>query len=153
MGLVADSLDMLADSIVYGLALVAVGGKESRKKRIAGAAGFFQLSLAILGFVEVIRRFLGFGEVPEFRTMIIVSLLALIGNATCLYLLQKCESREVHMKASMIFTSTDVIVNIGVILAGVLVFVTGSKLPDLTVGTIVFILVGIGAYRIFQLSK
>ncbi|KKX49171.1 hypothetical protein L950_0216910 [Sphingobacterium sp. IITKGP-BTPF85] len=32
MGLVADSLDMLADSIVYGLALFAVGGSMIRKK-------------------------------------------------------------------------------------------------------------------------
>ncbi len=32
MGLVADSLDMLADSIVYGLALFAVGGTMTRKK-------------------------------------------------------------------------------------------------------------------------
>lgn len=153
MGLVADSLDMLADSIVYGLALVAVGGKESQKKKIAAAAGFFQLSLAVLGFMEVFRRFLGYGETPDFKVMIIISLLALAGNAASLYLLQKSESREVHMKASMIFTSTDVIVNMGVILAGVLVFLTSSNLPDLAVGTIVFILVGFGSYRILQLSR
>jgi Co/Zn/Cd efflux system component len=153
MGLVADSLDMLADSIVYGLALVAVGGKESQKKKIAAAAGFFQLSLAVLGFMEVFRRFLGYGETPDFKVRIIISLLALAGNAASLYLLQKSESREVHMKASMIFTSTDVIVNVGVILAGVLVFLTASNLPDLAVGTIVFILVGFGSYRILQLSR
>jgi Co/Zn/Cd efflux system component len=39
MGLVADSLDMLADSIVYGLALFAVGGMMTRKKNIAKSAG------------------------------------------------------------------------------------------------------------------
>ena len=59
MGLVADSLDMLADSIVYALSLFAVGGTVSRKKEIAGAAGYFQLVLAVLGFAEVIRRFWG----------------------------------------------------------------------------------------------
>ena len=153
MGLIADSLDMLADSIVYGLSLYAVGGSTARKKNIAGAAGLFQLALAVLGFAEVVRRFLGHGETPDFEIMIIISLLALVGNATCLYLLQKSESSEAHMKASMIFTSTDVIVNLGVIIAGVLVYWTGSKLPDLTVGTIVFILVGIGAYRILKLSR
>jgi Co/Zn/Cd efflux system component len=57
------------------------------------------------------------------------------------------------MQASMIFTSTDVIVNLGVIAAGVIVYLTASKLPDLAIGTIVFILVGRGAYRILQLSK
>ncbi len=34
MGLVADSLDMLADGIVYGLALIAVGGTISLKKTL-----------------------------------------------------------------------------------------------------------------------
>ena len=153
MGLVADSLDMLADSIVYGLSLFAVGGTVARKKNIAGVAGYFQITLAVLGFVEVVRRFLGHGESPDFHAMIVISLLALAGNASCLYLLQKSKSREAHMQASMIFTSTDVIVNCGVIAAGVLVYLTGSKIPDLIVGTLVFILVGRGAYRILQLSK
>lgn len=153
MGLVADSLDMLADSIVYGLSLYAVGGTVSRKKAIAKAAGYFQLALAILGFAEVIRRFVGYGETPDFHLMIIISIIALAGNAICLYLLQKSESQEAHMKASMIFTSTDVIVNLGVIVAGAIVYLTDSKLPDLIVGAIVFALVGRGAYKILQLSK
>ncbi|OPY73017.1 MAG: zinc transporter ZitB [Syntrophorhabdus sp. PtaU1.Bin058] len=153
MGLVADSLDMLADSIVYGLSLFAVGGTAVRKKKIAGAAGYFQLALAVLGFAEVIRRFLGYGETPDFYTMIVISTLALAGNATCLYLLQRSKSREVHMQASMIFTSMDVIVNFGVIVAGICVYLTGSKMPDLIVGTIVFILVGRGAFRILRLSR
>ncbi len=153
MGLVGDSLDMLADSIVYGLSLFAVGGTISRKKNIARAAGYFQLGLAVLGFAEVIRRFVGHGEIPDFHLMIIISLLALAGNAICLYLLQKSKSQEAHMQASMIFTSNDVIVNLGVIVAGVIVYLTASNIPDLTVGTIVFVLVGRGAYRILQISK
>jgi Co/Zn/Cd efflux system component len=153
MGLVADSLDMLADSIVYGLALFAVGGTITRKKNIAKSAGYFQLTLAILGFVEVIRRFVGLEAIPEFQTMIIISILALIGNSLCLYLLQKSKSKEAHMQASMIFTSNDVIVNIGVIAAGGLVYLTNSKYPDLIIGTIVFFLVGQGAFKILKLSK
>jgi len=153
MGLVADSLDMLADSIVYALSLFAVGGTVSRKKNIAGAAGYFQLLLALLGFAEVIRRFAGYGETPNFYLMIIISLLALAGNMICLFLLQKSKSQEAHMQASMIFTSNDVIVNLGVIVAGVAVYLTASKMPDLIVGTIVFMLVGKGAYRILQLSR
>ena len=153
MGLVGDSLDMLADSIVYALSLFAVGGTVARKKRIAGAAGYFQLALAVLGFAEVIRRFVVHGETPDFQLMIIISLLALVGNAICLYLLQKSKSQEAHMQASMIFTSNDVIVNLGVIVAGIIVYLTASNLPDLIVGTIVFVLVGRGAYRILQLSK
>lgn len=129
MGLVADSLDMLADSIVYGLALFAVGGTMTRKKNIAKSAGYFQLTLAVFGFIEVIRRFIGTDAIPAFQTMIIISILALIGNGLCLYLLQKSKSKEAHLQASMIFTSNDVIVNLGVIVAGGLVYLTNSIYP------------------------
>jgi Co/Zn/Cd efflux system component len=153
MGLVADSLDMLADAIVYGLSIYAVGHSVARKKQVAKIGGYLQLVLAILGFAEVIKRFLGFEEIPVFQTMVLVSALALIGNAICLYLLQKSKSQEAHMQASMIFTSNDVIVNLGVILAGILVFFTSSKYPDLIIGVIVFGLVGKGAFRILKLAK
>lgn len=153
MGLVADSLDMLADSIVYGLSLFAVGSTIAFKKRIAKASGYFQIILAVLGFIEVIRRFVGIDTLPSFETMIVVSTFALVGNGTCLYLLQKSKSQEAHMKASMIFTSNDVIINIGVITAGILVHLLDSNKPDLIIGAIVFVLVIQGAFRILKLGK
>jgi Co/Zn/Cd efflux system component len=154
MGLVADSLDMLADSFVYGISLFAVGGTLTRKKRIAKLAGYFQITLAIIGFVEVLRRFFEDEKLPNFSTMIIVSFFALVANGICLYILQKSKSKkEAHMKASMIFTSNDVIINLGVIIAGLLVNWLGSSKPDLIVGTIVFVLVIQGAFRILKLSK
>jgi len=153
MGLVADSLDMLADSFVYGISLFAVGGTLTRKKRIAKLAGYFQITLAIIGFVEVLRRFFGDEKLPNFSTMIIVSIFALIANGICLYILQKSKDKEeAHMKASMIFTSNDIIINLGVLSAGVLVNWLGSSKPDLIIGTIVFILVIQGAFRILKLS-
>lgn len=154
MGLVADSLDMLADSFVYGISLFAVGGTLIRKKRIAKIAGYFQITLAIIGFAEVLRRFFGAEKLPDFTTMIFVSILALIANGICLYLLQKSKSKEeAHMKASMIFTSNDVIINLGVITAGLLVNWLNSNKPDLIIGTIVFVLVIQGAVRILKLGK
>jgi len=154
MGLVADSLDMLADSFVYAISLFAVGGTLIRKKRIAKIAGYFQITLAIIGFLEVLRRFFGAEKLPDFSTMIIVSIFALIANGICLYILQKSKSKEeAHMKASMIFTSNDVIINVGVIFAGVLVHWLSSNKPDLIIGTIVFALVIQGAFRILKLGK
>ncbi|OCW92336.1 cobalt-zinc-cadmium resistance protein [Macellibacteroides sp. HH-ZS] len=153
MGLVADSLDMLADSFVYGLSLWAVGSTVTRKKKVARWSGYFQLTLALLGIIEVVRRFIGSEAMPDYRIMIGVSILALIANGVCLYLLQKSKSNEAHMKASMIFTSNDVIINSGVILAGVLVLLTQSKYPDLVIGSIVFLIVVRGAIRILKLGN
>jgi len=153
MGLVADSLDMLADALVYSLSLFAVGGSMLKKKRVAKLSGYFQLILAIAGVIEIIRRFLGHVEFPDFRVMIVISFFALIANGICLYLLQKSKSQEAHMKASMIFTSNDVVINVGVIIAGILVFLFESKIPDLIIGTLVFIIVSRGAFTILKLSK
>ncbi|MDX1591771.1 MAG: cation transporter [Balneolaceae bacterium] len=153
MGLVADSLDMLADAFVYGISLLAVGGSLFRKKRVARIAGYFQLTLAILGFAEVIRRFMVVEELPDFSTMIVVSIFALIANVICLLLLQRSKSREAHMRASMIFTSNDVIINSGVILAGLSVNWLQSGYPDLIIGAIVFVIVMQGAFRILKLGK
>ena len=154
MGLVADSLDMLADAFIYGISLFAISGTIFRKKRIARVAGYFQITLAAIGFVEVLRRFIGEEKLPDFSMMVIVSIFALIANGICLYLLQKSKGKEdAHMKASMIFTSNDVIINLGVIAAGFLVNWLNSNKPDLIIGTIVFILVIQGAIRILKLGK
>lgn len=153
MGLLADSLDMMADGIVYGLALFAVGGTVARKKNIAKTSGFFQMTLAVLGFVEVVRRFTGGEEIPLFAVMIVISALALVGNATSLIVLQRSRSRDAHIRASVICTSNDVIANTGVIVAGVLVHFTGSQYPDLIVGAIVFALVFEGSWRMLRLAR
>ena len=153
MGLVADSLDMLADAIVYGLSLIAVGAALTRQQTIAKLSGYFQLSLAVLGLLEVVRRFIDREMLPDFRTMIVVSLLALVANGVCLYLLQRSKSQEVHMQATMIFTSNDVIINLGVITAGLLVNWLNSGIPDLVIGAIVFIIVTLGAFRILRLAR
>jgi len=153
MGLVADSLDMLADSIVYALSLMAIGAAVAKKKSVAKLSGYFQMGLATFGLIEVIRRFVGFEDMPVFQTMIVVSFFALIANSVSLYLIQKTKSKEAHMQASMIFTSNDIIINIGVIVAGLLVHFTSSRYPDLLIGSIIFLIVIRGAIRILNLSK
>ena len=153
MGLVADSLDMLSDSFVYILSLIAVNKTLVFKNRIAKVSGVIQIVLAIVGISEVIRRFFDVAEIPNYQQMIVISILALIGNALSLLILQKSKSQEAHMKASMIFTSNDIIINIGVIVAGVLVLLFGNSYPDLIVGTIVFVIVLRGAKQILALSK
>jgi Co/Zn/Cd efflux system component len=51
----------------------------------------------------------------------------------------------------VICTSSDVIVNEGVIVSGTSVYFTASNLPGLIVGTIIFVLAGIGSYSILKL--
>lgn len=53
----------------------------------------------------------------------------------------------------MIFTSNDVVINLGVITAGVLVLWLGSNIPDLVIGAVVFLVMTLGAVRILRLTR
>lgn len=151
-GLIADSLDMFADAAVYGLSLYAVSRAAEFRRRAARMSGLLQIALALGTFVEVIRRFV-FQSEPEGTLMIGIACIALIANISCLFLLARHRQGDVHMKASWIFSTNDVIANIGVILAGVLVVLTGNKWPDLVVGSIIATVVFIGGLRILKLSR
>jgi len=148
MGLIADSLDMLADAGVYGAAWLAVGAPR-RQARAARVSGVIQLALAALLVAEVVRRAFE-GSAPASLLMIGVSAVALCANTVCLVLLRRHRQGGVHMQASWIFTATDVQANAGVILAGLLVRATGSPWPDLAIGLVVCALVVQGGVRILR---
>ena len=80
-------------------------------------------------------------------------LVALVANVTCLMLIAKKKDSGAHMKASWIFSANDVIANTGVILAGILVMLTGSAIPDLLIGLIIVAFVLNGARRILQIKS
>lgn len=149
-GLIADSLDMFADAAVYGLSLYAVGRAAHLKLRAAHLSGWLQLALALFALAEVVRRFF-LGSEPEPFTMSAISLLALAANVACLLLIARHRHGGAHMKASWIFSTNDVLANLGVIAAAVLVAWTGTNWPDLAIGAIIATLVLTGAIRILRL--
>ncbi len=151
-GLIADSLDMFADATVYGLSLYAVGKAIQLKKKAARVSGYLQMLLAVGALVEVSRRFI-FGSEPEEFYMMAVAAMALAANTLCLWLLSKHRDGEVHMKASWIFSTNDVIANVGVIVAGALVWSFQANWPDLLVGLVIALIVLRGGFRIYHLSK
>lgn len=151
-GLIADSLDMLADSLVYGISLFAVGKASQTKNKAAFTSGIFQMALALGCLFEVARRFI-FGSDPISSYMIIISLIALIANVACLFLIYKHKDAGAHMKASWIFSANDVIANTGVLVAGVLVAFTGSRYPDLVIGMLIAFVVFRGAVQILKISR
>lgn len=152
MGLISDSFDMLADASVYMISLYAVGKTIETKKKSASVNGYFQIILGVGVLVETFRRFI-YGSDPEPSYMIAVSIVAIAANIYCLYLLSAHKEGGAHMRASYICSSTDVMANAGVILAGILVMLTKSGIPDLVIGVIVAIIVLRGANAILKVAK
>jgi cation diffusion facilitator family transporter len=150
--LIADSLDMLADATVYGISLYAVGKSQLRKARAASLSGIFQMTLAGLVLLDVVRKFVS-GSEPDSTSMIGVGAIALAANTVCLWLISKHREGDVHMRASWIFSKNDVIANISVMGAGLLVILFNSRLPDLFVGLAIALLVFRGGIQILQEAR
>ena len=148
-GLIADSLDMLADALVYAISLYAVGRAEVLKDRAARLSGMLQMVLAVLVLVDVLRRFL-YGSEPVSLLMMGVGAVALVANSICLVLIARHRDGGVHMRASLIFSANDVIANLGVIISGGLVWLLGSRYPDLFIGFVIAGLVMYGGIRILR---
>jgi len=153
MGLVADALDMGADASVYALSLAAVATSTVRKKRLARSSSYLQFGLALVGLIEVTRRTFADTALPDTRSMIVMSIMALVGNIVTLVVLRRVMSGEVHLQASWIFTANDIKVNALVIVAAIVVAFTDSATPDLIAGAFIFLIVANGARRILQISR
>ncbi len=149
-GLMADGIDMFADAAVYGVALYAVNKAPKFKQSAATLAGLLQLLLAVAAMSEVARR-AWTGSYPDEMTMIGFSVLALIANVACLMLISKHRQGGVHMRASYIFSANDVLANVGVIVAALLVGWTGLPVFDWLIGAIISVIVLTGAIRILRL--
>jgi cation diffusion facilitator family transporter len=131
--LIADSLDMLADASAYAIALWAVGRSARFKAGAATLSGSLLLLLGVVVLLDGGRRAL-LGSQPESLVMMAVAFVSFLVNANVLRMLGRYREGEVHLRATWIFTRVDVIANVGVILSGLLVLLTGSRFPDLVVG-------------------
>ncbi|MDO6695261.1 cation transporter [Aliiglaciecola sp. 3_MG-2023] len=150
--LIADSMDMLADAVVYGIGIYAVGKSILHKAKAAQISGYFQLLLGVIILIDITRR-LFLGSEPISPLMIGMGFIALIANVACLMIIRNHKNDEVHMRASWIFSANDVIANMGVIMAGVVVVWLDSRVPDLVIGCIVSIVVLRGAWMILKDAK
>ena len=135
-GLLADALDMLSDATAYAIGLVAIGRGARFKANAAWLSGSVLLVLGLGLLLEVGRRVFQ-GAEPLSGWMIGTACLSLVVNLTVLRMLAPLKSGEVHLRATWIFTRADVVANVGVVVAGLLVLVLASPYPDYVIGTLI----------------
>ena len=137
--LMADSVDMLGDALVYILSLYALNrGLRWR----AGAALAKGGTIALLGIgiaVEVALKLVD-GVTPAAHTMGLFGSLALVANLLCLGLLYRYRNRDVNMSSTFECSRNDVIANGGVLLAAGGVHLLGTGWPDILVGASIAVL-------------
>lgn len=84
--------------------------------------------------------------------MLIFSLIGLVANSICLWLLTTYQNDNLNMKSIWICSRNDILVNLSVIFTAILVFYFQSKWPDIIVGSLLTIILFKSAIHIIRLS-
>ncbi|HEV2798069.1 MAG TPA: cation diffusion facilitator family transporter [Nocardioides sp.] len=157
LALISDAGHMAADVVALGAALVATKiatRHDDTGRRTYGsyraevfASGFtvlVMLGVSAYVVVEAVRRI---GETVEVSSgpLLVVGALGLVVNLVCLVLLRAGAQESINVKGAYLEVVADAAGSVGVIVAGVLVRVTGSPVPDTVVAVAVGAFVAVRA--------
>lgn len=95
----------------------------------AGVMLLFGAAVLVEALFKILTR-----EIPSASIISVVGALAFAANAGCLLLLLRHRHDDINMKSAWICSRNDIVANVAVVLAGLLVAFTGSYWPDVIVG-------------------
>ena len=130
--LLADSLDNLGDALTYGLSLYAVSRSSVVKARVALFKGCLIFLAACAVISQIIYKFYS-PEIPIFEVMGSFSILGLVANSLCLYLLWRHRHEDLNMSSVWECSRNDIASNFSVFVAAGGIWLTGSIWPDIVV--------------------
>src|SRR5256885_2684311 len=145
--LLSDSLDNLGDALTYGLSLYAVPRGPRAKAKVALFKGGLILAAGLFVLGQIGYRLL-VPAYPLFEAMGLVSLIALLANATCLALLWKHRGEDINMSSVWECSRNDIASNLAVFAAAGAVWLFDSRWPDLIVGVLLAGLFMRSAWRV-----
>jgi Co/Zn/Cd efflux system component len=131
--LLADSVDMLGDAIVYGFSLYVISRGIVWQARAAMLKGVIMAAFGVGVLVQVVVK-IAHGLAPTVGLMGSVGTLALAANLFCLLLLWRRRGDDINMRSAWVCSRNDVIGNVGVLVAAAAVALTGSPWPDIIIG-------------------
>lgn len=133
VSLIADSLDMLGDALVYGFSIYVVARGARMKAKAALLKGSIMAAFGLFVFGQAMYKMI-IPHVPVFETIGLIGLLALSANSLCLVLLWRHRTDDINMSSVWLCSRNDIIANVSVLCAAVGVWLTSSGWPDILVG-------------------
>lgn len=133
VSLVADSLDMLGDALVYAFSLYVVARSSAMKARAALLKGAIMAAFGLFVLGQAIYR-IAFPQLPVFEAIGAIGSLALAANSACFFLLWRHRADDINMSSVWLCSRNDIIANISVLFAALGVWLTHSGWPDILVG-------------------
>jgi cation diffusion facilitator family transporter len=134
--LLADSVDMLGDALVYGFSLYVVSRGSVWQARASLLKGTVMAVFGLGVLLEAIQKIVR-GIVPAAGLMGGIGLIALAANVVCLFLLWRRRGDDINMRSAWLCSRNDVMADVGVLIAAGGVALTGSAWPDIAVGLLI----------------
>lgn len=131
--LLADSLDMLGDTFVYGVSIAVLTHHPAIRAKASFVKGATMSLLGLYVVGEIIYKLFN-PLVPQAEIITTIGVLALGANALSFALLLKYKNKDLNARSAWICSRNDVIANISVIGAGILVARFNSMWPDIIIG-------------------
>jgi len=147
--LLADALDFAGDSATYTISLLVIGASVRTRAMASLFKGGSLAFIAVIILVSSCLRFFS-DTVPVAETMGLIGFMALIANLTSLLILMRWREGDSNVRSVWLCSRNDAIGNVGVIMAGVVVAITGAAWPDLVVAIFLASLFLRSAYSIIS---
>lgn len=135
VSLLADSLDMLGDALVYGFSIYVVARGARMKAQAALFKGGIMAAFGLFVLGQAIYNIL-FLRLPVFEAIGAIGLLALAANSICFVLLWRHRADDINMSSVWLCSRNDIIANVSVLFAAVGVWLTRSGWPDILIGLV-----------------
>jgi Co/Zn/Cd efflux system component len=136
VALLADSLDMLGDALVYGFSLYVVARGPLWKARAAVAKAAVMGLFGAFVFGQLVYKLL-YPQLPAFEAMGAVGALAVAANGVCFVLLWRHRAEDINMRSVWLCSRNDLVANVSVLFAAWAVWMTLSPWPDIAVGAFI----------------
>jgi len=150
--LLADSMDFLSDSFSYIVTLFVLTKTLATRAKASLLKASLMLALAALALVQGVHNVME-NQTPHFITMGWVGALALCVNMSSAYLLYSTRNRDSNMRSVWLCSRNDAIANLAIIIAALLVYITGTLWPDLVVALVIAWLGASSAVMIMRDAK
>jgi cation diffusion facilitator family transporter len=134
--LLADSLDMLGDALVYGFSLFVLARSARWQAGAALAKGGFMLAFGLGVLGEALYKMFHL-VMPDVGTMGVIGGIALAANLVCFFLLYRHRDDNLNMSSTWLCSRNDLIANVGVLIAAGGSYLLVSRWPDIVVGGII----------------
>ncbi len=145
--LLSDSLDNLGDALTYSLSLYAVSQGSMAKAKVTLFKGALIFLCACVVLAQIIQKLM-VPVLPSYEVMGIFSLMGLVANSLCLFLLWKHRNEDINMSSVWEYSRNDIASNLSVFIAAGAVWFFESGWADITVASCLVLLLLSSSVRV-----